>query len=428
VSIRLYHHTFGCKLNFAETHNFISKLNNVIIATEPEKADIAFINSCSVTQAAGHKTLRFVRHLKRQNPDIKIILAGCLVDYLKKQGTLAVDAADILLDNSHKQQAAQYVNSLVHSQRSNADSIVMPDDAPLDNSRTRYFIAVENGCDNFCSYCIIPFLRGHIKSRSADDILNEFNSAVAQGYREFVITGIHIGHYGRDTNSSLAELLELLLQQHGIFRIRLSSIEVNEITPRLLKVLADPRVCRHLHIPLQSGSNTVLSKMNRRYTTVFFGEKVNEIRSSLGDIGITTDVISGFPGEDEQLFNETVDFIKKIGFTRLHNFPFSAMKGTAAYNIKEGIVPPQEIKRRVRKLNELNEQLKLSYIERNIGKKRTILYEKSGRGAYTGNYIHVFPAKNYLKNRFYSGIIINKEGEFKIEEEVDAVYQSQINW
>lgn len=341
---------------------------------------------------------------------------GCGVDYSTLLHTTELrNLTDLLLPNSGKR---KLIDSLLAKKNNSM--------AENHFHHTRYFLSIETGCDNFCSYCIIPYVRGRVESRLEHSILSEFHNALHNGFKEIVVTGIHIGHYGRDTSTHLSVLLDKMRRFKGIFRIRLSSIEVNEVTNELIEVLKDEHFCRHLHIPLQSGSDFILKKMHRHYNSMLFQKKINKIRTELGNIGLTTDVIVGFPGETDEYFSETYNFIKKIGFTRLHIFPFSSLKGTEAFNMPYKIEESAK-KLRVEKLKILNEKLKQQYKAKFINTELSVLSEEVGAG-YSGNYIRLHTKKNnLLPNRFLSGIMTAK-GDFVIKEEINAVCKHKINW
>ena len=260
-------------------------------------------------------------------------------------------------------------------------------------NQTRAFVKIEDGCENFCTYCIIPYTRGPVKSRRRENILEEVCELVRHGHKEVVLTGIHTGHYGSDLNDlTLTSLLEDLIKIPGLERIRISSIEMNEITSGMLKLMRDNKVLvRHMHIPLQSGSEDILKAMHRKYTKQEFIDKISEIKSYMPDISITTDVIVGFPGETEELYNETIETVKKIGFAKIHVFPYSKRNGTVAATL-ENQVPENIKKERVHKLLSVSKDLENNYMNKFIGKVITFLPEIEKDGyiiGHTGNYLLV---------------------------------------
>ena len=267
-------------------------------------------------------------------------------------------------------------------------------------NHTRAFVKIQDGCNAFCSYCIIPYARGRVRSKNPNAVIKEVTNLVNDGYKEIVLTGIHTGRYGIDINTTLEELLEELVKIPNIYRIRLSSIEINEITPRIIKLLKENKVmAKHLHIPLQSGSNKILKLMNRRYSKEEFinmTEKLKEIE----DISLTTDLIVGFPGETEEEFNETMNTLSNIGFTKIHTFPYSKRKGTPAASMNNQILP--EIKKeRVKKVLELSNDFEQKYYKENIGKTYDGVVEVHQSGniiVHTSNFIPVKINDNDLKN------------------------------
>ena len=261
---------------------------------------------------------------------------------------------------------------------------------------TRGFIKIQDGCENFCSYCLIPYARGPIRSRDKQSVLAEIKNLVDSGVKEIILSGINTGTYGKDLgNVTLAELVDEILSTYPqLDRLRLSSIELKEVTDELLVLFAKypDRMAKHLHIPLQAGSNTVLQRMNRRYTTEEYENRINEIRSLVPDIAITTDCLAGFVGETEAEHQEALDFINRIGFAQMHIFPYSRRKGTKADSLN-GHLPPETIEARTRTLLKLSSALKQEYQERFIGSIQTVLFENQKQGlwrGYTSNYIEVF--------------------------------------
>ncbi|MDY6821778.1 MAG: MiaB/RimO family radical SAM methylthiotransferase, partial [Deferribacterota bacterium] len=265
--------------------------------------------------------------------------------------------------------------------------------------RTRGFLKIQDGCDNYCSYCIIPYLRGNLRSKPINDIISEFKDMIHKGYKEIVLVGIHLGKYGIDIGTSLLDLLKILVQVEGEFRIRLSSLEVNEIKEELTSLIKENnKICPHLHIPLQSGSNRILERMNRKYSSEEFVEIVSSIRSELPLLRIGLDVIVGFPGESIDDFNETAAVIDIIKPDYMHIFPYSDRVGTKAYNMKDK-VPKFDIKARAAKLRDLANKLEIQSYQKMIGKYARVLLENESTG-YSDNYFKVKSANYYKENTF----------------------------
>ena len=258
--------------------------------------------------------------------------------------------------------------------------------------KTRAFVKIQDGCNNYCSYCIIPYLRGDVRSKKSDDVINEVKSLIESGHKEIVLTGIHTGHYGSDINESFAGLLKKLVKIDGLLRLRISSVEITELNDEFLDVLKNSQVLvNHIHIPLQSGSNTVLKRMNRKYDKDYFINKIDTIRSIRPDISITTDLIVGFPGETEDEFNETIDTLNKIKFSKIHVFPYSRRKGTPA-DLMDNQIDEKVKKERVSKIINLSKELEQDYFSKFIGKELVFIPEVYKNGyliGHTGNYILV---------------------------------------
>lgn len=405
----------GCKVNAYETRALLSlflkkgyKLGNL------NHFDVALINTCAVTHVASQKSRQHIRKLRNINKKAIIVVMGCYANEDSKT-IISECGADIVLGVNNRLKVFDYINEFKKKHK----KIVQVDDIKSlrknkkyeelgiseFNESTRAYIKISDGCDNFCSYCTIPLLRGKLRSRDPKMILCESKSLIKKGYKEIVLTGIDTSSYGKEfKNYHLSDLLEDILKKNkDLYRLRLSSIEISEIDNHFLKLLKKyPKVANHLHISLQSGSDSVLKRMNRKYTSKEFLNKVNAIRKIRKDIALTTDVIVGFPNESEKEFNETYNFIKKVKFYELHLFPFSKRKGTSAYLMKD--VDPKIKKERVNKLLELNRELKKSYTKQFINKKLEVLFEDNHTGL-TSNYLRI---KGNFKPNQVKKIIIKK--------------------
>lgn len=336
VKIKIY--TLGCKVNQYDSGKLASELDRAGFIMANKNADLAIINSCAVTKTAMVKSARMIKSAKKENPKAKIVLAGCwprVYDIKNVEADLVAKAGDakILI----KQILKQFNNfSIVENDK--CSSLAMTD-------KGRYFIKIQDGCEQYCSYCIIPYTRGKLKSRGEKEIIFEIEKAARAGYKEVVLSGIHLGLYGKEVESkklkvksNLVSLLKKLIKINGLGRIRLSSIEITEVTDELIRVMAGSnKICRHLHIPLQAGSDKILKLMNRPYDAKYFKNKIEKIRRAMPDVAITTDIIAGFPGETEKYFRGTEKFIKQIKFSRLHVFPFSAHEKTPAAKFPEQV-------------------------------------------------------------------------------------------
>lgn len=362
--------------------------------TEP--ADISIINTCSVTNTADQKSRKLIHHVRKQNPGGIVVAVGCSIQ--NDQSSVDDGVADILIGNVGKSKLNEYIEAYLktHQKQKAVTNIehIEFETMKLNNfSKTRAFVKIQDGCNNFCSYCIIPYTRGNVRSKTKEDVLEEVQTLVQNGHKEIVLTGIHTGGYGLDfTNYGFADLLAELVGVNGLERIRISSIEITELNDHVLHLIAEhPILVDHLHIPLQSGSNSVLKRMNRKYNTSEFYEIVEKIRTIRPSISLTTDVIVGFPGETEEEFLETMETIKKVGFSKLHVFPYSRRTGTPA-DTMEHQVPETLKKERVHRLIELSKELEKNYFLKFIGKQFVVLSETEKDGflvGHTGNYLTV---------------------------------------
>ena len=400
-------YTLGCKVNTYES-NVMSDLmkNKGYIEVDIDKqADISIINTCTVTNTADNKSFKTIRHAIRTNPDSIIVVVGCMSQN-KKDEVLKVDGVNIVLGNVGKSKVVDYIDEYVKTLNNKLDIYDMMDTTfepmILNNfNKTRAFIKIQDGCNNYCSYCIIPYVRGNVRSKSKEDVLKEAELLINDGHKEIVLTGIHTGHYGSDLeNYSFANLLDDLCKIKGLERLRISSIEITELDDSFLNVLKNNKILvDHMHIPLQSGSDGVLERMNRKYDKEYFINKINKIRSIRPDISITTDVIVGFPGETLEEFNETVDTIKRIKFTKLHVFPYSRRKGTEA-DLMDNQISEQVKKERVRELLDLSKELEIEYMNKFIDKEMVFIPEIKKDDyliGHTGNYLQIkMPCENNM--------------------------------
>jgi len=392
-------HTLGCKVNRYDSGKLAGILLSYGLEQRKADADLAIVNSCSVTKTAIHKDKRAVMKIRRDNPGAFVVLMGC---WPQAYGIEACDAAADLVWGVGKlnELAVRILKSAHHGniESENAGSIIK-----VAQDRSRYFIKVQEGCEQYCSYCVIPYARGKLYSRPECEVINEVKAATDEGYAEIILSGTHLGLYGKEKGSKaqtdLLGLLERIAAINNLSRIRLSSIEVIDINEDLIEFIAsEKKMCKHLHIPLQSGADRILKSMNRPYTTAYFRDKVKAIREKIPDIAISTDVIVGFPGEDESGFYECAEFIKAIGFSRLHVFPFSAHEKTPAYAMP-GKVPEKIIKERAGVLREIGEALEADFKNKFEGSELEVVLERiNNDGTYLG------------KSEYYFDVIFN-DGE-----------------
>ncbi len=393
-------YTLGCKVNQYETQLMREQLLRVglkeINSTNP--ADLYIINTCTVTARTDRESRRFIRHSIRENPNAVVVAAGCYVerdaDVIK-----AIDEKIIILPNKDKK---DILKKLVpgtidgsNLQRCQAPISQSPFFITHFHGRTKAFIKIQGGCDNFCSYCKVPYVRGAPKSRDKDEIIQEAKALLNNNYKELVLTGICLGAYGKDLNRqvSLKDILIAISDLGGDFRIRLSSIEMQDITDELIDVIKTrDNICNHLHIPLQSGDDEILKKMNRRYSAAEFIKRIRRIKKAIPGIAISTDVIVGFPGEDENAFKNTLKCIKEIESMRTHIFPYSKREGTEAYNL-EPKLDNDIIAERYKELKKLTDNLAKSYYNYTLRTPQRILVETTKNKSsnklcgYTDTYI-----------------------------------------
>ena len=394
--------SLGCKVNIYESE-FVTNLlkdNNYEIVDFDSKADIYIINTCSVTNESDKKSRKMINRARKSNEDAIIIVMGCYSQVTKEE----IDA-DIILGNKDKSKIIEIIDNYLKEKRktnlvTNLDNIEFEKmEITKFENHTRAFVKIEDGCNAFCSYCIIPYTRGRIRSKKVEDVVREVTRLTKEGYKEIVLTGIHTGKYGIDINSSLEYLLNKLVEIPNIYRLRLSSIEINELTPGIIKLLKENKVmAKHLHIPLQSGSDKILKLMNRRYNKEEFLKMVSTLKE-IPDISLTTDLIVGFPNETDADFEETIDTLNKIKFTKIHTFPYSKRKGTPAEKMSNQV--PQNIKKeRVHRILELSDKYEEAYYKSKIGKTYDGVVEHHANGTilvHTTNFIPVIinePAEN----------------------------------
>ena len=401
--------TLGCKVNAYESEIIKEKflLKGYQETDEMEKSDIVIVNSCSVTNMADNKSLKIIRGVKRKNPQAILVVCGCMAQ--NHQQDLNDLDIDILIGTNNKSNIVSLVEKYLTNQEkynsfSNMQEVSFEDmEIEKFTSHTRAYLKIQDGCDNYCSYCIIPYLRGKQRSKNFDLALKEARNLVKNKHQEIVLTGIHTGSY-KDGNYDLADLIEQLCKIKDLKRIRISSIEILEITPKFLEVLKNnSQVCNHLHIPLQSGSDKVLKLMNRRYNTKTFKNIVAKIRQVRPDINLTTDLIVGFPGESEEDFLESYQFCQEIGFSKIHVFPFSLRSGTKAEQLPNHLDNATK-KRRSKKMLELSSKLEEEYYRKFLNKEVEVLIETAKEGisfGHTSNYIPVEVEQDLIPNQFY---------------------------
>lgn len=377
------YYTLGCKINQYETEKIREKLERLGFSTVSfaSPADVYIINSCTVTGTADAKSRRAIRQAVRRNPDALVIATGCYAE-LEPHSVSEIEGVDLIIGNEDKDSIPERIAARFPDIDPNNDSVVLP------RVRTRAIVKVQDGCSQFCAYCAVPYARNRQWSRNPDDVINELRVLAGFGYKEIVLAGIRLGSY----QPSLPDLIRLAAEINGIERIRLSSLEVWEIDDNLLSALSDsPKVCRHLHIPLQSGDEQVLRLMRRPYTPGKYAEVIRKVRNAVPDLGLTTDVMVGFPGESQEAFERSLRFVEEMEFSRLHVFRYSPRPGTKAAEMPDK-VPEADKTLRSDKMIELGNRLACQYASRLVGKTVQVLVESKRAEVLSGltdNYVEV---------------------------------------
>lgn len=398
-------HTLGCKVNHYETEAIwqLFKEADYERVDFETNADVFVINTCTVTNTGDKKSRQIIRRAIRKNPDAVVCVTGCYAQTSSAE-IMEIPGVDVVVGTQDRHKLLDYIDEFQKERQPiNGVGNIMKNrkyeelDVPYFTDRTRASLKIQEGCNNFCTFCIIPWARGLMRSRDPEKVVEQATTLVNAGYKEIVLTGIHTGGYGQDLkNYNLAQLLRDLDQVYGLERIRISSIEASQLTDEVIDVLErSNKIVRHLHVPLQSGSDTVLKRMRRKYTMEHFSERITKLHEALPDVAITSDVIVGFPGETEEEFQETYDFIVKHQFSELHVFPYSSRIGTPAARMDNQI--DEDIKNeRVHKLIALSDQLAKEYASKFENEVLEVIPEEKGEKPNT----LVGYADNYMKVEF----------------------------
>ena len=406
-------YTLGCKVNTYESEYIMLKLIEAgydVVNNLDEVSDVYIINTCTVTNTADIKSRKIINRIKRNNPNACIVALGCYVEDHPSDDL----GIDIYIGNKDKSKIVElldlYFINKEPIRRVGLNKEKFEDMYITDfKNRCRAFVKVQDGCENFCSYCIIPYVRGKCRSKDLNTVVSEVTALVNKGFKEIVLTGIHTGHYGVDLDTSFADLLNALVKIDGLKRLRISSIEITELTDEVLDIIKNNKVIvDHLHIPLQAGSDKILKLMNRKYDLEYFENKLKEIRKIRPNISITTDIIVGFPNESEEDFNETIENSKKFGFSKIHVFPYSDRVGTVASKM-DGHIDSNIKKMRARKLLEVSKKLEKEYANKFIGENLEVLFEEVKDGVSIGH------TSNYLKVKVKGSIPSNTFKNVKIK-------------
>lgn len=392
-------HTLGCKVNTYESNAMLKIFNEAGYQEVDFKqvADVYVINTCTVTNTGDSKSRQMIRKAIRKNPKATICVVGCYSQTAPEE-IEKIEGVGVVLGTQYRSDIVKYVDEHLETGEmvikvDNVMNLRKFEDLNIDRFKnTRAFLKIQDGCNNFCTYCIIPYARGRVRSRQKESVLNQAQRLVDNGYVEIVLTGIHTAGYGEDLDDySFYELLVDLVKIKGLKRLRISSIETSQISDEIIDLIGSNEIIvDHLHIPLQAGSDATLKRMNRKYTTAEYLEKINKIRSYLPNIAFTTDVIVGFPGETDEEFEETYNFIKQVNYSELHVFPYSPRKNTPAAKMKDQV--NDQIKHeRANRLLQLSKELNHEFALKQIGKTLKVLFEKRD-----GEYL-IGHAGDYLK-------------------------------
>lgn len=415
--------TFGCKVNSYESE-FISEQLKKEGYSEVEnlsEANIIVVNTCSVTNTADNKCKRVIRSIKRDYSDSILVVCGCSAE--NKSNEYAIFDIDILLGNKDKSKIAKLIKDYLITKEKYQNFCESRqkvfEDMKIENfNLTRAFVKIQDGCDNFCAFCIIPYVRGSIRSKKFEDAQKEIEELVNKGYREIVLTGINTGAYGKDTKEyDLTDLIHEISKFDKLERIRISSIEITEITDKFINELKNnQKLCGHLHISLQSGSAKTLKRMNRKYTKEEYLQKVKKIKEARPNINLTTDVIVGFPGETDEEYQESVEFCVNVAFSKIHVFPYSIREGTASASMNNQIDNKTK-KMRAKELIEIDKKLQYNYNSRFFNQVVSVLIEEVSDNksiGHTENFLKVIINEKLDKNKDYDILITDIFDEYVI--------------
>lgn len=411
--MNIHFHTLGCKVNQYETQSMREGLLALGHTNDDKrKADAIIINSCTVTAESDRKTRQLVHKMRRNNPDAIILLTGCMVQAFPENAKELIDA-DIIIGNRDVSKVIEAINTY-NQKYFNVEKHIKGDlyNTPSISSfseRTRAFMKIEDGCDRFCSYCIIPTARGRVRSRSIEDIKHEAEKLSLNGYMEIVLVGINLSAYGYKEEFNLCDAVDAVCSVEGIKRVRLGSLEPDHITDEMLeRFKAQEKFCPQFHLSLQSGCDTTLKRMNRHYDSEFYYDLVSRIRDIFPDASITTDIMVGFAGETEEEFSESISFVKKVKFARAHIFSYSRREGTVAAALKSQ-VQKKDKERRSKEMIKITKITESEFLNSQIGSVYPVLFENCLNGiaeGYTPNYSRVQVKSDVIKNGEISNVLI----------------------
>ena len=391
--------TLGCRLNEAELETwatgFMSKGHD--ITQKPEQADVVIINTCAVTQDAVRKSRQLIRRTHRNNPTAKLVVSGC---YSSLNKTIAdeIEGIDIVIHNQDKERLVDITTQELNLLTMPSEATIPGETSLFKRGRQRAFIKIQDGCRYRCTYCIVTVARGNERSRTVTDIVSEINNLTSQGIHEAVLTGVHVGGYGSDINSDLYKLIKTILRETDLPRLRLASVEPWDLPDKFFELFSNPRLMPHMHLPLQSGSDGVLKRMSRRCKTEDFKRLIDYARSEVPDFNVTTDVIVGFPGETEDEWQESMEFISGTEFSHIHIFSYSKREGTKAASL------PNQVKNEVKKirsieLHQLAAEMKKTYLQKHIDREFPILWEGNSKTEQTGSARYFGYTPNFIRTQ-----------------------------
>jgi len=428
-------HTLGCKLNYAETsvigNSFLKR--GFSVTDFDSRADVYVINTCTVTENAEKECRQIIRRALRHNPNGFVIVTGCYAQ-LRPEQIQKIEGVDLVLGSKEKFEIFNFIDSF--EKKDLACVYVSPLEklndfgpafTPLPEDRTRAFLKIQDGCDYKCSFCTIPKARGLSRSQLEEETVLQLTELVQKGYKEIILTGVNVGDYGSKIGTNLYQLLKKLIRVDGNFRLRISSIEPNLLTDEIIELVAtEEKLCKHFHVPLQSGSDKILKRMQRRYLSKLYAERIEKIKSKIPEAGIGVDVIVGFPGEDENDFRTTYDFIANLPVSYLHVFTYSERPGTPAAEMKEQ-VPKDERRRRTNTLRILSARKKYQFYLEMIGTEQKVLFEhRDDDGTikgFTSNYIRVVTdTHSDLENKFVDFKLVELKNDL-VTGEILKIYE-----
>jgi len=390
--MRCYLTSLGCKLNRSEIEMLARQFARAGYqpVSQPEQANLCVVNSCTVTHVAARKSRQLIRQLHRTNPRAPIVVTGCYAE-MSPETVKGIEGVELVVGNEHKGQLVEAVGGLLGAKGRGPGT---GDRGLANGDRTRALVKIQDGCSNRCAYCIVTLARGQEWSRPMGEVLSEVRDRVATGYKEVVLTGVNIGAYGHDRGTDLGQLVRTILEETGIPRLRLSSIEPWEVNDEMLALWQDGRLCRHLHLPLQSGCDETLCRMGRRYTAAQYAKLVERARSAVSSLAVTTDLIAGFSGETEAEFAQSRAFVERMAFARLHVFPYSPHPGTSAARFPDQVASLVK-KRRAQCLRAIGEEASRSFRQQFVGQTLLVLWEGTQDGpevasGLTDNYLRVY--------------------------------------